>query len=149
MKFANALNFRGFPHLPGNDAAYGYVGGWRAVRRRAGGAVSGAIGWTLWWPKRSDWLGTPYRHQGRRKGVGCDCLGLVLGVWRGGLRRGRWNCPDPMRRIGRRLAARRLLTGAASKFPEKEFARDGGGRSDDLPLAAHTCRPSMRAFSSA
>jgi len=28
------------------------------------------------------WLGTPYRHQGRRKGVGCDCLGLVLGVWR-------------------------------------------------------------------
>lgn len=28
------------------------------------------------------WIGTPYRHQGRRKGVGCDCLGLVLGVWR-------------------------------------------------------------------
>ena len=28
------------------------------------------------------WLGTPYRHQGLRKGVGCDCLGLVLGVWR-------------------------------------------------------------------
>ncbi|MDI6026512.1 DUF2163 domain-containing protein [Corticibacterium sp. UT-5YL-CI-8] len=24
-KFANALNFRGFPHLPGNDTAYGYV----------------------------------------------------------------------------------------------------------------------------
>jgi len=24
-KFDNALNFRGFPHLPGNDAAYGYV----------------------------------------------------------------------------------------------------------------------------
>jgi NlpC/P60 family putative phage cell wall peptidase len=28
------------------------------------------------------WLGTPYRHQGSRKGVGCDCLGLVMGVWR-------------------------------------------------------------------
>ena len=27
------------------------------------------------------WIGTPYRHQGRRKGVGCDCLGLVIGVW--------------------------------------------------------------------
>jgi len=26
-KFANALNFRGFPHLPGNDAAYSYVTG--------------------------------------------------------------------------------------------------------------------------
>jgi uncharacterized phage protein (TIGR02218 family) len=24
-KFANPINFRGFPHLPGNDAAYGYV----------------------------------------------------------------------------------------------------------------------------
>jgi uncharacterized phage protein (TIGR02218 family) len=24
-KFDNAANFRGFPHLPGNDAAYGYV----------------------------------------------------------------------------------------------------------------------------
>ena len=28
------------------------------------------------------WLGTPYRHQGTRKGVGCDCLGLVRGIWR-------------------------------------------------------------------
>ncbi len=27
------------------------------------------------------WIGTPYRHQGRRRGVGCDCLGLVMGVW--------------------------------------------------------------------
>lgn len=25
VKFANGDNFRGFPHLPGNDAAYGYV----------------------------------------------------------------------------------------------------------------------------
>lgn len=29
------------------------------------------------------WLGTPYRHQGSLLGVGCDCLGLVRGVWRG------------------------------------------------------------------
>ena len=29
------------------------------------------------------WMGTPYRHQASRKGVGCDCLGLVRGVWRG------------------------------------------------------------------
>ena len=28
------------------------------------------------------WLGTPYRHQGRRKGVACDCLGLIAGVGR-------------------------------------------------------------------
>lgn len=28
------------------------------------------------------WLGTPYRHQGATKGVGCDCIGLVRGIWR-------------------------------------------------------------------
>lgn len=28
------------------------------------------------------WLATPYRHQASLKGVGCDCLGLVRGVWR-------------------------------------------------------------------
>ena len=27
------------------------------------------------------WIGTPYRHQGGFRGVGCDCLGLVRGVW--------------------------------------------------------------------
>ncbi|MBZ8135500.1 NlpC/P60 family protein [Afifella sp. IM 167] len=27
------------------------------------------------------WLGTPYRHQAALKGVGCDCLGLVRGVY--------------------------------------------------------------------
>jgi NlpC/P60 family putative phage cell wall peptidase len=29
-----------------------------------------------------DWLGTPYRHQASLKGAGCDCLGLVRGIWR-------------------------------------------------------------------
>jgi cell wall-associated NlpC family hydrolase len=24
------------------------------------------------------WVGTPYRHQGRLKGIACDCVGLVL-----------------------------------------------------------------------
>ena len=28
------------------------------------------------------WIGTRYCHQGSLKGVGCDCLGLVRGVWR-------------------------------------------------------------------
>ena len=28
------------------------------------------------------WRGTPYQHQASLKGVGCDCLGLVRGVWR-------------------------------------------------------------------
>ena len=28
------------------------------------------------------WIGTPYRHQSSAKGAGCDCLGLVRGIWR-------------------------------------------------------------------
>jgi NlpC/P60 family putative phage cell wall peptidase len=28
------------------------------------------------------WIGTPYHHQASLKRVGCDCLGVVRGVWR-------------------------------------------------------------------
>jgi NlpC/P60 family putative phage cell wall peptidase len=28
------------------------------------------------------WLRTPYHHQQSTKGAGCDCLGLLRGVWR-------------------------------------------------------------------
>lgn len=28
------------------------------------------------------WLGTPYRHGASRLQVGCDCLGLIRGIWR-------------------------------------------------------------------
>ncbi|MBW6505586.1 MAG: peptidase [Rhodobacteraceae bacterium] len=29
-----------------------------------------------------EWIGTPYCHQQSTKGAGCDCLGLLRGVWR-------------------------------------------------------------------
>ena len=28
-----------------------------------------------------EWIGTPYVHMQSAKGHGCDCVGLVLGVW--------------------------------------------------------------------
>lgn len=28
------------------------------------------------------WIGTPYVHQSSTKGAGCDCLGLIRGIWR-------------------------------------------------------------------
>jgi NlpC/P60 family putative phage cell wall peptidase len=28
------------------------------------------------------WLGTPYVHQASCRGAGCDCLGLLRGIWR-------------------------------------------------------------------
>lgn len=30
----------------------------------------------------NSWLGTPYLHQAAVKDIGCDCLGLILGVGR-------------------------------------------------------------------
>ncbi|QEE35881.1 peptidase [Octadecabacter sp. SW4] len=27
------------------------------------------------------WIGTPYHHQAATRGAGCDCLGLIRGVW--------------------------------------------------------------------
>ena len=27
------------------------------------------------------WIGTPYHHQAAVQGAGCDCLGLIRGVW--------------------------------------------------------------------
>lgn len=26
------------------------------------------------------WIGTPFRHQGRRRGVGVDCIGVIISV---------------------------------------------------------------------
>ncbi len=34
-----------------------------------------------------DWIGTPYVHQASAQGAGCDCLGLLRGVWRALIRR--------------------------------------------------------------
>ena len=28
------------------------------------------------------WIGTPYRHGAACRGAGCDCLGLIRGLWR-------------------------------------------------------------------
>ena len=39
-------------------------------------AATAAVGEAL------TWVGTPYMHQAATKGVGCDCLGLLRGVWR-------------------------------------------------------------------
>jgi NlpC/P60 family putative phage cell wall peptidase len=40
------------------------------------------------------WLGTPYRHRSSRKGLGCDCIGFVVGVLTGIGYKKRWKMPD-------------------------------------------------------
>ena len=86
-KFDNALNFRGFPYMPGNDAV-------AVVSRPAANlwteAADMGIEEEVTSPQGGGkvvlaaraWIGTPYLHQASVKGAGCDCLGLLRGVWR-------------------------------------------------------------------
>ena len=39
-----------------------------------------------------EWIGTPYRHRMSKIGLGCDCLGLLRGVWRT-----YYQCDDPVK----------------------------------------------------
>jgi len=88
--------------------------------------VSGTIGEAVV-AEALAWLGTPYRHQGRKKGVGCDCLGLVLGVWRAvyGVAPEQ---PGPYASDWAEAAGEeRLLTGVRRNFAEKSFREMSAG----------------------
>ena len=60
------------------------------------------------------WLGTPYQHQASLRGVGCDCLGLVRGVWRA-LHGAEPERPPPYRPDWAELGGRELLRDALTR----------------------------------
>lgn len=60
------------------------------------------------------WLGTPFKHQGRLKGQGVDCLGLLVGVAAALRLRGRDGLP---------LTSRDSL--AYGHYPDEAALRDG------------------------
>jgi NlpC/P60 family putative phage cell wall peptidase len=60
------------------------------------------------------WLGTPYQHQASLRGVGCDCLGLVRGVWRA-LYGAEPEAPPPYRPDWAELGGRELLAEALER----------------------------------
>lgn len=70
------------------------------------------------------WIGTPYRHQGSTRGVGCDCLGLVLGVARA---LGVTVMPVPAYGDDALAAGDRLLAGARANLTEIPIATAGAG----------------------
>ncbi|HAZ61181.1 MAG TPA: peptidase P60 [Gammaproteobacteria bacterium] len=43
---------------------------------------TGSAGWWEIITEARRWLGTPFHHQGRCRGVGVDCAGVVIGVAR-------------------------------------------------------------------
>jgi NlpC/P60 family putative phage cell wall peptidase len=63
------------------------------------------------------WLGTPYRHQAWLKGVGCDCLGLVRGVYAEAYGRPA-EMPPPYSRDWAEAARRETLIEAAERHLE-------------------------------
>lgn len=77
------------------------------------------------------WVGTPYRHQGARKGVGCDCVGLVRGVWRALYGREAEEAGSYSLDWAEAGATERLLAGARRNFCEKPIPT---ARAGDLLL---------------
>ena len=68
-------------------------------------------------------LGTPYRHQAATMGAGCDCLGLLRGVWRALYGSEPMEVPpyradlrDPLHAGALRAAAETLLTAETGPF---------------------------------
>lgn len=61
-----------------------------------------------------EWLGTPYHHQASLRGAGCDCLGLVRGVWRD-LFGEEPEAPPPYARAGADCSGEETLALAAAR----------------------------------
>ncbi len=73
------------------------------------------------------WIGTPYRHQASLKGVGCDCLGLVRGVWRALLGSEPAIAPPYSRDWAEASGEESLAQAARAHLDEIELARFAAG----------------------
>lgn len=65
------------------------------------------------------WTGTPYHDQASVKGVGCDCLGLLRGVWRELIGPEEWVLPAYSRDWGE-VGAREQLLDAGLRYCRRE-----------------------------
>ena len=81
-KFSNALNFQGFPHIPGDGFALSHAGSSSGFDGKTTGSVTDCEFGNQIVTAARRWLGTPYVHQATTMGSGTDCLGLIRGVWR-------------------------------------------------------------------
>lgn len=74
------------------------------------------------------WIGTPYLHGAAQRGAGCDCLGLVRGVWAAlaGAE------PEPVPAYPRREAGPREALRDAARRHLREIAPDAAGPGDLL-----------------
>lgn len=73
------------------------------------------------------WLGTPYHHQASIRGIGCDCLGLIRGVYRELMGEEAATPPPYSRDWGEANGEETLLAAAASHLTEIPIAEMGPG----------------------
>ncbi|WMS41702.1 NlpC/P60 family protein [Acuticoccus sp. MNP-M23] len=71
------------------------------------------------------WVGTPYHHQASARGIGCDCLGMVRGVWRECLGAEPELAPPYSRDWAESHGAETLLEAANRHFVPVETVRAG------------------------
>lgn len=73
------------------------------------------------------WIGTPYVHQSATKGAGCDCLGLLRGVWRECFGTEPEAIPPYTMDWSEPQGEERLWTAAAQHLTPKELADEAVG----------------------
>ncbi|MGR3464714.1 NlpC/P60 family protein [Limimaricola sp.] len=74
------------------------------------------------------WIGTPYLHGAARRGAGCDCLGLVRGVWAALA----GAAPEAVPAYPRHEASAREILHDAARRHLREIAPDQAGPGDLL-----------------
>ncbi len=89
------------------------------------------------------WIGTPYRHGASTRGVSCDCLGLVRGVWRI-LYGAEPETPGAYAPDWAEVAPGDPLLEAASRHMAKREASAPAGRSRRVSLAGRACGQACR-----
>lgn len=67
------------------------------------------------------WINTPYRHQGAQKHIGCDCLGLVRGLW-GNVYEAEPEVPKPYSRDWAEQTFDEPMLAAARKYCGEELS---------------------------
>lgn len=90
-----------------------------------------------------DWIGTPYQHQASVKHAGCDCLGLVRGVWRALYGAEPETAPAYTPDWAEREGAETLLDAAARHLTCVDFDRVRPG--DVLLFRMHVSAPAKHA----
>ena len=77
------------------------------------------------------WLGTPYHHQAAVKGAGCDCLGLIRGVYAEVMGRAP-ETPPAYSRDWAEMRGEETLLVAARRHLREVPPREGAGPGDVL-----------------